>query len=65
MTIIGPREPREYIFEPIVPQPNLPTTLADIDQDLRIQVFRVTTNLQAISEQLRGLNIKDNKAYTF
>ncbi|KAH9291056.1 hypothetical protein KI387_044627, partial [Taxus chinensis] len=39
MTITGPQEPREYIFEPIVPQPNLVTAIVDIDQNLRIQVM--------------------------
>ena len=65
MTITGPQEPREYIFEPIVPQPNLVTAIVDIDQNLRIQVFQTTTDLQLISSQLRGLNIEDDQAHTF
>lgn len=36
MTITGPREPMEYVFEPIMPQPNLVIALTDIDQNIRI-----------------------------
>lgn len=65
MTITGPREPREYIFEPIVPQPNLTTTITDIDQNLRIRVFQTTSDFQQVRSQLRGLNIEDDQAHAF
>lgn len=54
-----------YSCDPLVPQPNEPELITDIDTSLCLTVLRTPATFSEIIEQLNTLNITANQAYDY